>query len=60
MEGMALHESSYGKPATFPYPETLNRYGGIGRARGIKTAARSKKDGKRMLVEIDESDDGPI
>jgi hypothetical protein len=60
MEGMALHESFQGKQVTSPYPETLNRYGSIGRARRVKTAARSKKDGEGMLIEMDQSDEDPL
>jgi hypothetical protein len=53
MEGMAFHKSLKGKPVTFPYPETLNRYGSIGGAGRVKTAAGSKKDGEGMLIEMD-------
>jgi hypothetical protein len=60
MEGMAFYKSLKCKQATFPYPETLNRYGSIGRAGRVKTAARSEKDGKGMLIEMDQSDYGPF
>jgi len=60
MEGMAFHKSLKGKPVTFPYPETLNRYGSIGGAGRVKTAAGSKKDGEGMLIEMDQSDEGPL
>jgi len=60
MERMALHESLGGKHGPFPYPETLNRYGSIVRTGRVKTAARSKKDGESVLIEMDQSDERPL
>jgi len=56
MERMAFDEPLEGKPCSFHDSETLYRKKSIRGARGSETTARTKKDGKSMLIELNQED----
>ena len=56
MQRMAFAEPLYGEPASSRDSKSLNRQGSIGRTRGNKTTAGSKKDGETVLVALDQQD----
>ena len=56
MQRMAFAEPFYGEPASSRDSKSLNRQGSIGRTRGNKTTAGSKKDGETVLVALDQQD----